>query len=199
MKRVTFYVTLISLIFASTGFIKAQSTLNLENLRPEVELIIGLNHPKDSELMQLQLQDNDGENEDETDLPNTGIDGITLSDNDGDAEDDILEDYLEELEEQIGSEPDKEELVLERLKSTETDMVSLYPNPAVNFINVKIEDVSTYEVEVYDLIGNLVISEKSDNMLNTALKIDISNLQKGVYLMYIETSTKRTIKKFGVN
>lgn len=198
MKRVTFYITLISLIFASTGFIKAQSTINLENLRPEVELIVGLNHPKNSDLMQLQLQDNDGESEDETDLPNTGIDGITLSDNDGDT-DDILEDYLEELEDHIGGEPDKEELVLERLKSTETDMVSLYPNPAVNFINVKIEDVSNYEVEVYDLIGNLVISEKSDNMLNTALKIDISNLQKGVYLMYIETSTKRTIKKFGVN
>lgn len=194
MKRVFFTLTISFLILISTSFIKAQSTANLENLKPEVELIIGLNHPKDSEMLQLQ-NNND---EDETDSPNTGIDGITLDNNNDDVEDDIIEDYLEDLLDGIGGEPEKEELVLERLKRSDINIVSLYPNPAINFINVKVEDEDGFEIEIYDLIGNLVIANKLESSLDTALKIDIDNLQSGIYLMHIITDKERIFRKFGV-
>lgn len=196
MKRAIFTITLIGLIFTSVGYIKAQNRLSPDNLeKPELEIIVGLNHPKHVDA--LQLQDIDAQ--DETDLPNTGIDGITLDDSQGDIEDDIIEDYLEDLLGENGGEPDKEELVLEKLKDDNINSVTLYPNPAINFINVKIEDLIYYEIEIYDLIGNKVITENVANIYGVDYKVDISSLQNGIYLMHIVMQNERLIKKFGVN
>jgi len=198
MKKLTFICILSVLILASFNIVKAQNTIDLENLeRPEVELIIGLSYPKNSEALILQLQ-NVIDNNDEYTLP-TSENGIMLDDESDITEDDILEDYLDDLQNEPGGEPDKEELVLERLKSPQSKIVSLYPNPAINFINVKVEDLQNYEIEVYDLIGNLVINDRIVNNYNTEYKLDTSNLQNGIYLMHIVSPLERIIKKFGIN
>jgi len=198
MKKITFLFSVVTLTIGCITFVNAQTTLNIENLsKPEVELIIGLNHPKNNNDIKLQLQNNNVKGD--TDDTSTGINGIMLGNNDGDLEDDILNEYLDNLGDETNGLPEKEELVLERLKNPQDNVVSIYPNPAVNFINVKVEELQNFEIEVYDFIGNMVIAEKVNHIENTKHRVDISNLQNGVYLMYIVTNTDRLIKKFGVN
>lgn len=188
MKRAIFLCTASLLTLMSFSLVNAQSLINLENLnRPEVELIIGLNHPKSNTTINLLLQVTDEGN---------GTNQSNEEDN-GDDLDDILDDYLDDLED--GGEPEKEELVLERLRNPNMNSISLYPNPAINFVNVKMDNDEKYELEVYDMIGNLVLAQKSNNMPYTENRLDISNLQKGVYIMHIITPTERFIKKFGAN
>jgi beta-glucanase (GH16 family) len=55
--------------------------------------------------------------------------------------------------------------------------------------NVKIE-----KVEIYNLLGNLVLNTTSD-MEN----IDVSNLSKGVYLLTVFSGTQKSVKKLIVN
>jgi len=198
MKKITFLFSVVTLTIGCITFVNAQTTLNIENLsKPEVELIIGLNHPKNNNDIKLQLQNNNVKGD--TDDTSTGMNGIMLGNNDSDLEDDILNEYLDNLGDETNGLPEKEELVLERLKNPQDNGVSLYPNPAVNFINVKVEELQNFEIEVYDFIGNMVIAQKVNHIENTEHRVDVSNLQNGVYLMYIVTNTERLIKKFGVN
>lgn len=198
MKKITFLFSVVTLTIGCITFVNAQTTLNIENLsKPEVELIIGLNHPKNNNDIKLQLQNNNVKGD--TDDTSTGMNGIMLGNNDSDLEDDILNEYLDNLGDETNGLPEKEELVLERLKNPQDNGVSLYPNPAVNFINVKVEELQNFEIEVYDFIGNMVIAQKVNHIENTKHRVDVSNLQNGVYLMYIVTNTERLIKKFGVN
>ena len=55
--------------------------------------------------------------------------------------------------------------------------------------NVKIE-----KVEIYNLLGNLVLNTTIDDE-----KIDVSNLSKGVYLLTVYSGTQRSVKKLIVN
>jgi len=66
----------------------------------------------------------------------------------------------------------------------------IYPNPANNvlFINTETENVL---VSIFDLIGNLLINKQATNS-----EIDISNLQKGIYIVKIENKNKLIIKRF---
>ena len=55
--------------------------------------------------------------------------------------------------------------------------------------NVKIE-----KVEIYNLLGNLVLNTTSDTE-----SIDVSNLSKGVYLLTVYSGTQKSVKKLIVN
>ncbi|MBL4669648.1 MAG: discoidin domain-containing protein [Flavobacteriales bacterium] len=94
---------------------------------------------------------NAGINPDETDIPNNGID------EDCDGSDSTVLDVLDHHK----------------------DEFSIYPNPARNFINVKINNKSDYTVSLYDVLGSLVVQKK-----NTT-RLAIQNVQDGVYLLVI--------------
>ena len=61
-------------------------------------------------------------------------------------------------------------------KEFESNEITIYPNPANNTISVNLKNNSTFNI--LDLTGRLVIASKVEN--NT---IDISNLNKGVYIL----------------
>ena len=61
-------------------------------------------------------------------------------------------------------------------KQFESNEIIIYPNPANNTISVNLKNNSTFNI--LDLTGRLVIASKVEN--NT---IDISNLNKGVYIL----------------
>jgi hypothetical protein len=71
--------------------------------------------------------------------------------------------------------------------------VSVFPNPASDFINIKSNEVIK-SVKLYNASGSLV---KTEN--NNSSKIDISSLLKGNYIISIETEsgieTKKIIKE----
>ncbi|MEW4925187.1 family 16 glycosylhydrolase [Algibacter sp. 2305UL17-15] len=65
----------------------------------------------------------------------------------------------------------------------------VFPNPFSGFLNIKSE-VTIDEVQIYSLLGNLVFHK---NLPKTA--IDISNLNTGMYLLYVYAENTVSIKK----
>jgi hypothetical protein len=57
-----------------------------------------------------------------------------------------------------------------------------YPNPAKDFITVKLVNGGSETVKVYDILGNLHISKA----VSSGDKLDVSKLSKGVYVLRIE-------------
>ncbi|OPZ98173.1 MAG: hypothetical protein BWY70_01296 [Bacteroidetes bacterium ADurb.Bin408] len=86
------------------------------------------------------------------------------------------------------------QLALGQTPIAEDNLISIYPNPANDFINIaavnKVEKVS-----VYNTMGQLVnVIEPNENIM----KYDISNLQTGFYILQVQTAkgiVAKTISK----
>lgn len=72
------------------------------------------------------------------------------------------------------------------------DLINLYPNPASTFLNIDIKHNNKLELQLYNVIGELVLSKELDN--HTVL--DIGNLANGVYMYKLldKTSNVKTGK-----
>ena len=66
-------------------------------------------------------------------------------------------------------------------------VVTIYPNPATDYVNVEGEGVEA--IEVYSLAGALVASEKAESSIN------VSNLAKGTYLVKVSTVNGVKVEK----
>jgi hypothetical protein len=62
--------------------------------------------------------------------------------------------------------------------------ISVYPNPAVDFLNVSIDGVK----RVYDLTGKLLIE-------SSATSLDISSLNQGIYVLNVNGANQQFIKR----
>jgi len=74
----------------------------------------------------------------------------------------------------------------------------LYPNPATDVVNLKIDNNYFGEatVEIYDITGKLVLKtqfEKNDTVVNAP--IQISNFAKGMYVVKLTINNKQTVKR----
>ena len=67
---------------------------------------------------------------------------------------------------------------------------NIYPNPASNLLNIDNKNGLDFTVYLNDLTGKTVYSNQS----NSDLKINVSNLPAGMYLLKI-TSEKNTLVK----
>ncbi|MEZ4778674.1 MAG: T9SS type A sorting domain-containing protein [Flavobacteriaceae bacterium] len=67
--------------------------------------------------------------------------------------------------------------------------ISLFPNPAQNMIQIE-SDEQILKVTIYSILGEIIASE------NGTKKIDVSTLQRGLYLIQVETSYGRGAQKF---
>ena len=54
------------------------------------------------------------------------------------------------------------------------------PNPASNFIQIELGNAEIKKVEIYSVIGTLLIKNNSNNKL-----IDLNNLEDGIYLLKV--------------
>ncbi len=75
-----------------------------------------------------------------------------------------------------------------------TDIVSLYPNPVVNDLNIKIENSRFTKAALFDVNGKLLNSYqlKVNGGVNT---INLSLLAKGLYVLKLTGSGEQVIKK----
>jgi len=60
-----------------------------------------------------------------------------------------------------------------------------YPNPAKDFVTVDFVNGGKETVKVYDILGNLQLSQTIDS----GDKIDVQNLVKGIYILRVEGNT----------
>ncbi|MEO6902957.1 MAG: T9SS type A sorting domain-containing protein [Bacteroidia bacterium] len=71
----------------------------------------------------------------------------------------------------------------------------LYPNPANEVLNFTLENTNftAATVEVIDILGNTIL--KSTNSLNQSNKLNISNINNGVYFLKCTSTDGNTISK----
>jgi hypothetical protein len=71
---------------------------------------------------------------------------------------------------------------------------NLFPNPANNSITVKVNNDngnSSYTVDLYTVLGQLVVSQK---IINNSITLNTQNLSQGIYICKVsETNASRTI------
>ncbi len=65
--------------------------------------------------------------------------------------------------------------------------INVYPNPTSNELNISTNNLSgNMNIKLYSVTGKLMINENVDASINN--KIDVSNLQDGIYMLAIEGS-----------
>jgi len=69
----------------------------------------------------------------------------------------------------------------------------MFPNPAVNVLNVSVKDINAFEYKVYSLNGTLV----KDGFANSSSAvINVSDLNRGIYMIQIIGEGKSFTSKF---
>lgn len=82
------------------------------------------------------------------------------------------------------------------IASNETDSsISLYPNPAADFVTVLSGDMNIEQIEIYTVSGQLVMSSVVDAK---TVQVATSNWQGGVYYVKVITNGKMTVQKLVV-
>ena len=76
---------------------------------------------------------------------------------------------------------------------TEESKLSIYPVPAKDFIIIKLQDDATIgELQIIDVVGKTVYSSVVDRQSS---RIDISNLNSGLYFIQITANNEKYVKK----
>ncbi|MCK9255732.1 MAG: T9SS type A sorting domain-containing protein [Bacteroidales bacterium] len=73
--------------------------------------------------------------------------------------------------------------------------ILIFPNPASNHINIEVKDFSNFKLEILDINGKTIDIE-TYNFENFNINIDISNLEKGFYILQIRDEEKFYRKSF---
>jgi len=74
--------------------------------------------------------------------------------------------------------------------STENN-IRIYPNPVVNHLMVENLSADVASVEIYDMLGSMIMSRSTD--ANDNLDVDVSGLGKGIYFAKLNTRGGKTI------
>jgi len=79
-------------------------------------------------------------------------------------------------------------------------LVEVYPNPAIDYLNIDIhtQDLVQVEFEVYDIIGNS-IKVAPERLTANKYRVPVSELHSGYYMLIVRDpySRYRKIFKFG--
>ena len=74
--------------------------------------------------------------------------------------------------------------------------VLVYPNPAVNVLNITLNSNELFNLTITDLNGKQILAERISNISNM---VDISNLSSGMYLLRIANSNVQSTTKIQIN
>jgi hypothetical protein len=77
------------------------------------------------------------------------------------------------------------------LEETESSF-SIYPNPSKGIFSIKLDAASSYDVSVYNVLGQTVVSTVISNMITT---IDLSSFDKGIYTVELKDKQSIHIEK----
>lgn len=86
--------------------------------------------------------------------------------------------------------------------NNQIEEVLIYPNPTKDFITLQISNEinGKIEIEIYDLIGNLILSKNfNKNQQTQTFKLDLNIQSKGVYNIKITINNKKFNKSFIIN
>ena len=75
------------------------------------------------------------------------------------------------------------------------DNNNIYPNPFINELTIYNTNTSVEEVRVYGLLGQNLTNDVSIKKIDQNIKIETSNLPKGMYIIKTETFANKVYKK----
>lgn len=81
------------------------------------------------------------------------------------------------------------------IPEAEMENLTVYPNPAVNQINVKLDNSGSFSYELFSLDGRRIINGVSNH---GNASISCLNLSNGVYLMKVNANNKSSVRKIVV-
>lgn len=102
------------------------------------------------------------------------------------------------LAQNSSTENNKSELPILKKESLQLSMdVELYPNPSVDFLNIKLKNsnLKNVEFEMYNVIGNKIDFE-IDAINGVSYKINVKEFNPGYYLLIIKDPMSRYNKAF---
>lgn len=80
-------------------------------------------------------------------------------------------------------------------KSFEKELnISIYPNPVTNLLTIELEKELSKDliIELYDVSGKLILSNKAEGSLQT---LNLKNLNTGVYLVKVSNGNRNVVKR----
>jgi hypothetical protein len=87
---------------------------------------------------------------------------------------------------------------LEKTDLASIENVSIFPNPASDFVTLQLENIeegTVAQVRIFDLTGKQVFNMQSTSNLQT---IDVSQFAKGTYVIHVNTATENFVQKLQV-
>jgi PKD repeat protein len=76
------------------------------------------------------------------------------------------------------------------------EQINVYPNPANNIVNILFSGISAKsKVNVYNLVGEKILSEEVNPSFNNLLQLDMSTCNSGIYFVTVDTGTKIISKR----
>ncbi len=73
---------------------------------------------------------------------------------------------------------------------------NMYPNPASDFVNLNVGQNGKYSIKIYDMTGKSVFAQSQKEMTaNSTVKVPVSGLPSGVYVISIEGEKQSFSKK----
>jgi hypothetical protein len=68
-----------------------------------------------------------------------------------------------------------------------SDQIELFPIPAQDYVEIKAENYTSYKIELFDFNGRLL---KSDNAFDSNFKLDLSSVDKGIYVILLQNGNQ---------
>jgi hypothetical protein len=75
---------------------------------------------------------------------------------------------------------------------TQTDLVSMYPNPADGLVTIETKNGNSGTIEIMDLSGKIIFTE---TIISTTTEINISAFAAGVYFVKLQNETSSEVIK----
>jgi hypothetical protein len=77
------------------------------------------------------------------------------------------------------------------------DAISVYPNPAENYITIDLGSfaVTSVDIKISNTLGQVIYAETANQLKNKVKTIDLSGNEKGIYFITIQSDNKLSSKK----
>lgn len=73
--------------------------------------------------------------------------------------------------------------------------IKLYPNPVIQYLTIDLnETVGNAKLEIFDILANKILQINTET--KNSIKIDLSNLNAGIYSLAVTIDGKTSISKF---
>ncbi len=82
------------------------------------------------------------------------------------------------------------------------ESINVYPNPASQVVNVAFDiepSNSNVNITVMDILGKTVQTEQLGNISSASHAMNVTKLQTGTYIMYIDLGERQIVKRFNVS